>query len=63
VVDNSNNSVGFLHPESLGLLAETKFDVDGAYLIGAMGLDYLTMKYIYLWFSNGTIILIDGMLF
>jgi hypothetical protein len=48
VVDSINNSVGFLHPDSLGLLAETKFEVDGAYLIGAMGLDYLGLSYIYL---------------
>jgi hypothetical protein len=48
VVDSINNSVGFLHPDSLGLLVETNFEVDGAYLSGAMGLDYQGMSYIYL---------------
>ncbi len=31
--------------------------------MGAMGLDYEGMTYIYLWYSNGFIILLDGMVF
>jgi hypothetical protein len=61
VVDHESNQVGFLQADSLALIATMNYHVDG-YLTGALGYEGYQAKVslIYLWFSSGDIILIDG---
>lgn len=60
VVDHENNSVGFLKADNLALVDIKRFE-DVGFLTGAMGLEYGGKQYIYLWFSSGTLILLDGL--
>ena len=63
VVDNPNNEVGFLSADSLATIHQQLYDQEGGYLSGSMGLEYNGRSYIYLWFSSGTVILVDGTTF
>ena len=60
VVDAVDNEVGFVKTDSLALVDRKKFPVDG-YLQGAVGVDQMGSKFIYLWFSCGNLFLIDGL--
>ena len=65
VVDHESNHVGFLQADSLAMIATMNYDVEG-YLTGALGFeenDQRKVSLIYLWFSSGDIILIDGITF
>jgi hypothetical protein len=63
VVDNPKNEVGFLSADSLAPIHQQLYDQEGGYLSGSMGLEYNGRSYIYLWFSSGTLILVDGSTF
>jgi len=58
-VDNENNSVAFLNSQSLAVVHVKNYAVEG-YFCGGMGLEVDGYHYIYLLFSQGDIILIDG---
>ena len=59
VVDHEGNSVGFAKAHSLAMIEVCKFEVEG-YLTGVFGIKSDGKKYIYIWFSSGDVILIDG---
>jgi len=59
LVDDVDNSVGMIRTDSLAKVDKKKYPVEG-YLNGALDTD---SGNIYLWFSTGTVLLIDGLTF
>ena len=59
LVDDVDNSVGMIRADSMAKIDKKKFQVDG-YLSGALDTD---CGNVYLWFSAGTVLLIDGLNF
>jgi len=62
VVDNKDNSVGFLNASSLSELHTQKYSAEG-YLNCALGCELYGKQSIYLCFSSGRIILVDAISF
>lgn len=59
VLDDESNRVGFMRPGSLAKVDSIQYPGDG-FVKGAISLTYESKKFIYLWFSSGSIILVDG---
>lgn len=59
VVDHEQNHVGFMRADSLAIVEKIKFSVEG-YLLISYGFDYNGKEFIFLSFSSGEILLIDG---
>ena len=59
VVDHEQNHVGFMRADSLAIVEKIKFSVEG-YLLVSYGFQYKGKEFIFLSFSSGEIILIDG---
>ena len=59
VVDHEQNHVGFMRADSLAIVEKIKFSVEG-YLLVSYGFDYKGKEFIFLSFSSGEILLIDG---
>jgi len=60
VVDDTDNRVGFVNANSLAIVNSVKYQVEG-YLSGALGFKFNEKKHIYLWFSSGDLLLVDGL--
>ena len=58
IFDQENNKVGYMVPETLEIIDSVRYEAEG-YLKGSIALESKGKKYIYLWFSSGTIVLID----
>ena len=60
MADSQDNRVAFVRPGSLAIVETVKYPVEG-YLKGAIGMEQEGRKFIYLWFSSGSIILVEGL--
>jgi hypothetical protein len=60
VVDDEGNAVGFIRPDSMALVESKRYPVNG-YLVGAYGYETPSCSFIYLWFSSGDLILVNGL--
>jgi len=49
-----------MRPGSLAIVETKSYPVEG-YLKGAIGMEYAGSQYVYLWFSSGSIVLVDGL--
>jgi hypothetical protein len=59
VVDHEQNHVGFMKADSLAIVEKIKFSVEG-YLLVSYGFEYKGKEFIFLSFSSGELLLIDG---
>lgn len=59
VLDNVLNTINFMNPETLAVIDIGNFKNEG-YLKGGISLESDGGKYLVMWFSSGTIILVDA---
>ena len=62
VLDNPGNTVGFMRSDSL-VIVPAKLQTYEGFLKGCLGLEHKGKKYIYLLYSSGELVLLDGLSF